>query len=181
MSNSAWFDREKARKKERDERRDSAHCYKKLLRGNISNAINSAQKKFEEETLYKVEIRPDFSSIEVLVSHQAGKIENSLNLHFKLRACHKGIFLMYGARIKAQPNSPSTDSIVVYSKPEWISATDHGTVMKWIEKTANLSIQSLELSEYEAEIEMTKNTNSATNQQRRTWFCRFYRGFLRFL
>lgn len=90
---------------------------------------------------------------------------------------------MYGARIKAQPNSSSTDSIVLYSKPEWISGiTQEDTVLEWIEKTANLSIQSLELTEYEAEIEMKKSTDfAATNQQRRIRFCRLYRRFLRFL
>ncbi|MCI0691923.1 hypothetical protein L0337_07945 [candidate division KSB1 bacterium] len=51
MSNSAWFNREKTKKQERDHRRDFEHCYKKLLHGNISTAINSATKKIEE-TLY---------------------------------------------------------------------------------------------------------------------------------
>jgi hypothetical protein len=179
MSDSTWFNREKVRKKDRDRRRDSEHCYKKLLHGNISTAIYLVQKKIEE-TLYKVDVRANFSSIEVFVSHQHRKIEDLLNLHFRLRACHNGIFLMYGARLKAQSNSPSTDSIVLYSKPKWIS--DHAqedTVMEWIEKTATLSIESLELTEYEAEVEMNKSTDfAATNQ---LWFCHLCRSLLRFL
>ncbi len=170
MSNSAWLNKEKTKKQERDHRRDLEHRYKKLLHGNISNAINSVTKKIEK-TLYKIDVRPNFSSIEVFITHQNRKIESLLNLHFKLRACHNGVFLMYGVRIKAQSNSSSTDSTVLYSKPELISDnTQEDTVLEWIEKTANLSIQSLELTEYEAEIEMKKSTDAATNQHRRIRF-----------
>lgn len=90
---------------------------------------------------------------------------------------------MYGARIKAQSNSLATNSGVLYSKPEWINdMTKEDTVLEWIEKTANLDRQALELTEHEAEIEMKKSTDcSATNQQIRIRFCRLYQRFLRLL
>src|SRR5574342_123941 len=134
MLNSAWFNKEKTKKQERDHRRELEDWYNKLLHGNISDAINSATQKIEK-TLYKIEVKHNFSSIEVFITHQNRKIESLLNLHFKLRACHNGVFLMYGVRIKAQSNSSSTDSMVLYSKPELISDhTQEDTVLEWIKK-----------------------------------------------
>ena len=150
-----WLTRSRLEKGEWNERQDRERCYRELLHDKISTKIEFAQKSIEEETRYKLEMRSSLSSLEVLVSHPDWQSEKFADLHFKLTACPNGIFLMYGARLKTRLDSLPPNPKVFYSQPEPINEKIKiSTIIEWVGKAANTSIQSLRLTEYAAECRM---------------------------
>ncbi len=173
---SVWLTKAKQKKKERDKRRDLEYCYRKLLREKVCEALCSAKKKIEKKTLYRLEIRPNLSSVEVFVSHQERKAVSANHLHFKLTACRDGIFLMYGhtptnTQVGLPPVNPTT-----YSKPELISTKANlDIITEWIDKAEKMGDQSMQLSESQAETEMKKGTGFCETNWRILLCCHFRR------
>jgi hypothetical protein len=106
-----------------------------------------------------------------------------IDLHFKLRACHTGIFLLYGARLKVERDSFSLNPKVIYSKPKLISKkVKKSTLLKWMSKTANISMSSLRLTEYAAETEMKNSADClVAKHPKKILLCCFFCRCLRFL
>ncbi|MGH7491168.1 MAG: hypothetical protein ACREOO_02110 [bacterium] len=183
MIRSAWYKEQKQEKRRRDERRDYEHCYSKSLREDISPVIALVKERFEKETLYKIEIRPSFSSITVFIKHAGWKSKKLFDLHFKLKACPHGIFLMYGAHFKVQSNSFPPTPRTLYGEPKRIDKRIlDSTIAAWIKDATNINIRSLQLTEQEAENEIKHLAEGAAVKHRwQILLCRLFRLILRVL
>jgi hypothetical protein len=183
MLKSAWYKEQKKERRNRDECRDLGYCYTRLLRESIASTIEVVKKRLEKKTLFKIEMKSSFSSIDVFVKRLDRISEKLFDLHFKLKASPHGIFLMYGAVFKLQPDSPLAAPRVLYSTPERIdNKIRYSTIEEWIRVTTNINIQSLQLTENEVENEMKNRANGSSAKHR--WhilLCHHFWSLLRYL
>jgi hypothetical protein len=148
MYDPDWFNKAVSDKVEANKRAAHQRHFERMLRYDISKQLEIAVERVKNRTRYKVEVKPNFSSIDVHLSHPDWKSAELFDMSFKLEARHDGIFLVYEAHIKAQFTHPNPT--ILSSKDMRVDQEpiNEDKIIEWFGTIAELSIQSLSKTKY---------------------------------